>query len=359
MIQRSKKMKKLYFLLAICSILSLLVLAGCGAADDVEGTPGIIEPATVLTLTPEDIFTEEPTEFAQATESPEVTAEVTETPAMTEPIVATQTITATEVIPPTGFVDPGRVSNLLDFDVWNPNDEQIGTAEDMILNLEEQKIDYLLIEVGGFLGIGGKLVAVPYDLMEVVGADATSEDELQNVFILDASREELESAPEFDRQALPQVGQPAGDYDAIFSSHWMTGTESMTGTVEIPQATDTSDPVTGTELQGVVLASQVLDLNVVDANGDDLASVEDIIADPQSGDIRYLVVEVSGIEDLEGDWIFVPLEALSVDVTNDVPVASVDRDVLAGAPSFLADELPDTTVVDWDADIRAYWDAHR
>jgi sporulation protein YlmC with PRC-barrel domain len=73
------------------------------------------------------------------------------------------------VLPPTGFVDPGRASNLLEFDVWNQDNEQIGSVSDIVLDVDQTQIGYVVVDIGGFLGIGGKLVAVPYDRVEVRG----------------------------------------------------------------------------------------------------------------------------------------------------------------------------------------------
>lgn len=349
-------MKKLNFVIAIFIVASLM-LAACETADDGDGTPGFTdEPGVGLTETPEEVFTEEPTEML---ETP-ATAEITETLVMTEEVQGTETPESTEMLPDTGFVDPGRATNLLDFDVWNNEDEQIGTTEDMIFNLDSRQVDYVLVEVGGFLGIGGKLVAVPYDRLEVVtaGDGETAEDEPQNAFILDASQEELESAPGFDPEVLPDIGEPAGDWDVDLSGYWeggMTAATEESGTPEATEATDETSAMTTSELQGVVLATDILGITVQDDQGNDLAEVEDVIIDPQSGEIRYAAVEVSGIEDLDGQWMLIPLDHLNIDTENDLLVVTVDQATLAGAPAFEADQLPDTTAPDWDVDIESYW----
>ncbi|HWQ84190.1 MAG TPA: PRC-barrel domain-containing protein [Anaerolineales bacterium] len=353
-------MRKTHLLIVLGSIVSLLMLAACGSAENPEGTPVFTEPAMDLTMTPEGEFTEEPeaTDVPEVTEPPTATEPGVETqPAVTEP-ATTLPATTSEVLPPTGFVDPSLVSNQLDYDVWNLEDEQIGTAEDMILNLEEKKIDYLIVEAGGFLGIGGKLVAVPYDRLQLADADATSESEPQNVWILDVSREELEGSAEFDREALPLLGEPAVDYDLEFRSHWeAVPAADTTGTPEAA-ATDAPSEMADGKLTGVVLASQVLDMNFVDANDGELASIEDIVVNPETGEIRYVVVQIGvDIADLNGRWVLIPVDAINLDATNEALVITVDDALATGIPSFAPNELPDTTQDDWDADIVDYWNA--
>jgi len=64
----------------------------------------------------------------------------------TEPTVgANGAITKTTQETPTGFTDPGRVTNLLNFGVWNQANEQIGNVEDLVLNLGTAHVDYVLV----------------------------------------------------------------------------------------------------------------------------------------------------------------------------------------------------------------------
>jgi sporulation protein YlmC with PRC-barrel domain len=145
------------------------------------------------------------------------------------------------VLPPTGFVDPGRASNLLEFDVWNQDNEQIGSVSDIVLDVDQTQIGYVVVDIGGFLGIGGKLVAVPYDRVEVRGQPedalepmtagtpeegdtAVAEDQPENAIIVNATQEELEQVPEFDPDMLPELGGPAADWDVDIHGFW-TGAE--------------------------------------------------------------------------------------------------------------------------------------
>ncbi len=54
------------------------------------------------------------------------------------------------------------VTNYYKQSVFDPSDTKIGEISDVLLN-KEGKIDAFMIAVGGFLGIGEKDVAVPFD----------------------------------------------------------------------------------------------------------------------------------------------------------------------------------------------------
>jgi len=52
-----------------------------------------------------------------------------------------------------------RTSKLTGSDVVNDHDERIGTIDDIIIGRD--RVLFAVVQVGGFLGLGGHLVAVP------------------------------------------------------------------------------------------------------------------------------------------------------------------------------------------------------
>lgn len=76
--------------------------------------------------------------------------------------------------------------------VYGINDEQIGTIGDIITN-PDLSFDAVIVDVGGFLGLGAKPVAVGFDNL------AFSADTFGNRYLfLNASREELEAQTAYD-----------------------------------------------------------------------------------------------------------------------------------------------------------------
>ena len=50
--------------------------------------------------------------------------------------------------------------------VYNDQDQKIGKIDDILVSRDD-KTSTAVISVGGFLGVGSKLVAVPYDQLKV------------------------------------------------------------------------------------------------------------------------------------------------------------------------------------------------
>ncbi len=59
-----------------------------------------------------------------------------------------------------------RAQEIMGADVRNTDDKPLGSVSDILLNKQGQ-IAYVLVSRGGFLGIGGELVPVPWSLMKV------------------------------------------------------------------------------------------------------------------------------------------------------------------------------------------------
>jgi sporulation protein YlmC with PRC-barrel domain len=59
-----------------------------------------------------------------------------------------------------------RTSKVVGATVYNDQDQSIGKIDDILVNRDD-KTSTVVISVGGFLGVGSKLVAVPYDQLKV------------------------------------------------------------------------------------------------------------------------------------------------------------------------------------------------
>lgn len=77
-----------------------------------------------------------------------------------------------------------RSSRIVGATVYNDGDERIGTISDLIVT-PDGRISEAVLSVGGFLGIGAKLVGVPYDRLRF---DARSLEQTANVAGAPAAR---------------------------------------------------------------------------------------------------------------------------------------------------------------------------
>lgn len=83
--------------------------------------------------------------------------------------------------------------------VVNPAGELLGTLKELVLDLEEGQIVYAVLSFGGFIGMGDKLFAIPWEAFILNAKDRT--------FILDVEKEVLKEAPGFDKDQWPDNAQ--------------------------------------------------------------------------------------------------------------------------------------------------------
>lgn len=94
---------------------------------------------------------------------------------------------------------------------------ELGKVEELLIDLEEEKVRFLIIASGGFLGIGKDKVFLPVDAVKSINH---SDGEV----IIDQANEQIAGAPEYD----PDLAEKSSYYDALygyygFSPYWSPG----------------------------------------------------------------------------------------------------------------------------------------
>jgi len=94
-----------------------------------------------------------------------------------------------------------RAHNLIGMEVRNRNDERLGEVKDLVIDLPSGKVAYVALAVGGFLGVGEKLIAVPTSAL-------TPSERSDKYMIMDATRGEIVDAPGFVQTNWPDYRNP-------------------------------------------------------------------------------------------------------------------------------------------------------
>jgi len=84
--------------------------------------------------------------------------------------------------------------------VKNAAGEDLGKIEDLMVDLDSGRIAYAVLSFGGFLKMGNKLFAVPWQALQV--------DTANKQFILNVDKRVLENAPGFDKDNWPNMADP-------------------------------------------------------------------------------------------------------------------------------------------------------
>ena len=89
---------------------------------------------------------------------------------------------------------------LMGEDVCNRQDEDLGDIKEIMLDVPSGRIAYAVLSYGGFLGMGDKLFAVPWNALKL--------DTEHKRFVLDVDKESLKDAPGFDKDDWPDMADP-------------------------------------------------------------------------------------------------------------------------------------------------------
>lgn len=101
---------------------------------------------------------------------------------------------------------------LIGNDVYNPAGDDLGDVKEILLNMHTGRIAYAVLSFGGFLGMGDKLFAVPWEALTL--------DTSNKRFTLNVPKGKLENAPGFDKDQWPDMAD----------SRWAMGLHTYYGT---------------------------------------------------------------------------------------------------------------------------------
>jgi len=104
----------------------------------------------------------------------------------------------------------------------------------------------------------------------------------------------------------------------------------------------------------VISSDRVEGTTVYNTAGEKLGSIDDLMIDKVSGQVRYAVLEFGGFLGIGTDRYPLPWSLLKYDVTQDGYVVPLDKDKLEGAPKYAHNQVPDYTT-DYGRRVRGYY----
>ena len=93
-----------------------------------------------------------------------------------------------------------KASGLMGMEVRNDQNQKLGEIKDLVLDVNSGKVSYAVLAVGGFLGIGEKLIALPPSALKVA--------EDSSHLLLNADKSRIQAAPGFAATAWPSINDP-------------------------------------------------------------------------------------------------------------------------------------------------------
>lgn len=91
-------------------------------------------------------------------------------------------------------------TTLIDDKVKNPAGEDLGHITEIMLDVDSGRIAYAVLSFGGFMGLGDKLFAIPWEALELDTEDRR--------FVLNIDQTVLADAQGFDQDRWPNMADP-------------------------------------------------------------------------------------------------------------------------------------------------------
>ena len=100
---------------------------------------------------------------------------------------------------------PIKANSIIGTKVVDPKGNDMGEIKELVIDPRTGKIAYTVVAFGGFLTLGEKLFAIPFSAFEfiVTKSDPSLSKSIQNEYVLNISKEQLQKAPGFDSDHWP------------------------------------------------------------------------------------------------------------------------------------------------------------
>jgi hypothetical protein len=229
----------------------------------------------------------------------------------------------------------------LDADAYNGVQEgwnDIGEVNDIILG-RDGTVDAVLVDIGGFLGIGERQVAVDMSALKIVQDDATDADDW--FLVMNADRATLDAAPEYmmpgadtraEGEVAPAATETAAADDAAADKDGMENipvvNEALGDTAEpAPDAATTAEdtavaaaPADGTMAlpegytamgRETLTAELLTGADVRDPEDKSIAEVTDLVLTAE-GQVTDVVLDVGGFLGIGAKSVALPMDRLTV-----------------------------------------------
>ena len=138
------------------------------------------------------------------------------------PVMQTNKIKQTD--PDNKFRRVLSASTLSGNSVRNTAGDNLGTIDEIMIDIPTGRVAYAVLSFGGFLGMGDKLFAVPWSALKV--------DEDEKCFILNVDKPTIEAAPGFDKDNWPNMSDTTWGSEISSYYHvkpYWEGTEKTNG----------------------------------------------------------------------------------------------------------------------------------
>jgi len=217
---------------------------------------------------------------------------------------------------------------LIGRNVKNPQDETIGEIEAIHLD-KDGRVDSVIIGVGGFLGMGERLVRVAWKDLTVTG----NGEKVTTAY----TKDQLKALPEYKYREAGYRGQAFTDTGIYRDSAAAPAKPTTVITTPKPSAVP-NQPTKDFNADGHISTNAVLEASVRNAANESIGDVADVYID-KDGRIQTVVVSVGGFLGMGRKYVAVKWTELQMrrDGNKLILLSGWTRDSLKSMPDYTYD----------------------
>jgi sporulation protein YlmC with PRC-barrel domain len=209
----------------------------------------------------------------------------------------------------------GKPEELIGKNIVDEQGKTVGEIDSVLID-KDGKVKYVIVGVGGFLGIGEQNAALRWDSMKM-SADGKD-------IVAPVTKESLASLPPHRYPDDARSGKVYNlDEDLALN----------------PYLSDETNATTTAAAAGAVDSQTLIGKDIVNPNGDTVGKVESVIID-QKGNVKYVIAGVGGFLGLGKKDVALKWDDLSIAGQGERVSASVTKEQLEALPEY---KQPDNT----------------
>jgi sporulation protein YlmC with PRC-barrel domain len=279
-----------------------------------------------------------------------------------------------------------RISKFIHKDVHNQDGKDIGDVKDVVLDSNTNRVSYVVVSYGGFMGMGDKLFAIPwsaFDFRYDKNADMTKEKDRDDykLYLTGITDENLKNAPGFDDKHWPDMADQnfRTQVDTYYREHRTAadakgGVDTRMNDMPDKMTHNTGNDGTAAKMgdkmaktgpsdsKGLLWcrrASKIIGADVNNKANEDVGDIKDLVVNTRTGHVSYAVLAYGGVLGM-GDKLFaVPMDSLATKADDDKFVLDVTKDQLKNAPGFDKNNWPDFASADFRKGVDEYYNRDR
>jgi sporulation protein YlmC with PRC-barrel domain len=213
--------------------------------------------------------------------------------------------TTTPAVTVTGTADVAN--KMIGRNVFNSAGEKVGEVESALID-QDGKVRYVIVGVGGFLGLGERDVALRWDQLTMADNDQK--------IVVNMTKEQLTALPAHRFADASSKGKVYA-YDEDLKTNAYLSNDA--GTAMAPSS--------------AVDTKKLIGRNIKNPAGDTVGEIESVLVD-QAGNVKYVVVGVGGFLGIGEKHIALSWDSLTISDNGEKVTADVTKDSLKGLPDY-------------------------